>query len=173
VSVGCVQGDVCVGCVRGDVCVGCVCWMCVLDVCGGMWAPHLALGVPLAQLGLLGVVEPLHLDHHAGGPRLPEVLDASDVGEAGPAGGEEHGAVAHPHGVAPPHHRLVEELAGLPLQTPPLGRGDTRGYWSENNNITWDSIISSQMLSWSQSESALLSDCFLFCFVKLVLNVEH
>lgn len=48
--------------------------------------PYLAIAVPLAQFGLLGVVEPLHLDHHAGGPGLPEALDAADVGQVGAAG---------------------------------------------------------------------------------------
>lgn len=44
-----------------------------------MWM-YLAVTVPLAQLGLLWVVEPLDLHHHAGAPRLPEVLDAAHVG---------------------------------------------------------------------------------------------
>ena len=56
-------------------------------------APHPAVAVPLAQARLLGVVEPLDPDHHAGAPRLPERLHPAHVGQLGAPGRQEHGTV--------------------------------------------------------------------------------
>lgn len=42
---------------------------------------YLAISMPLAQLGLFRVVEPLDFDHHTGGPGFPEVLNSTNVWE--------------------------------------------------------------------------------------------
>lgn len=81
---------------------------------------YLSVMVPLPQARLLGMVEPLDPDHHAGGPGLPEALHPPHVGQLGPTGGQEHSTIPHMHRLTTTHNRLVEQLTGLTLQTTPL-----------------------------------------------------
>ena len=75
----------------------------------------LAVVVPLAQLGLFRMVEPLDLDHHAGAPGLPQVLYAAHIGQVRPSCRQEHGTVSHLHRVFASHDGLVEQLLGFSL----------------------------------------------------------
>lgn len=58
----------------------------VLILVAGLVQGVLAILQPLAELGLFGMVEPLHLDYHAAGPGFPEALDATYIGEVGTSG---------------------------------------------------------------------------------------
>lgn len=88
-------------------------------------SPHLPVTLPLPQLGLLWVVEPLDLHHHVAAPRLPHALDAANVGQVGPPSRQEDGTVPDVQRLLAPDDGLVEQLPGLPLHAPPL-QGDTQ-----------------------------------------------
>ena len=80
---------------------------------------QLQVKLPSAGLNLFGMVEPLHLHHHAPVPRLPQHLDLPDVGPVTPARREEDGAVVDVEAVLAPLDRAEEELLGLALAARP------------------------------------------------------
>ena len=80
---------------------------------------QLQVKLPSACLDLFGMVEPLHLHHHAPVARLPQHLDLPDVGTVAPARGEEDGAVVDVEAVLSSLDGAEEELLGLALATRP------------------------------------------------------
>lgn len=81
---------------------------------------YLLVGEFFAWVGLLWVVEPVDSDHHVAAPGLPHALDASDEGQVGSAGGQEHGTVADADHLSASNDGLVEELLSLALHTTSL-----------------------------------------------------
>lgn len=82
--------------------------------------PHLPIALPLPQLGLLGMVEPFDLHHHVAAPRLPQALDAADIGQVGSSGRQEDGTVPDAQHLLASDNGLVEEFPGLSLHAAPL-----------------------------------------------------
>lgn len=83
-------------------------------------APHLPIALPLPQLGLLGMVEPFDLHHHVAAPRLPQALDAADIGQVGSSSRQEDCTVPDAQSLLASDDGLVEEFPGLPLHASPL-----------------------------------------------------
>lgn len=85
---------------------------------------YLLVGEFLAGVRLLWMIEPVDPDHHVAAPRLPHALDAADEGQVGPAGGQEHGAVADADHLSSSHDGLVEELLSFALHAASLRRSE-------------------------------------------------
>lgn len=78
----------------------------------------------LAQLGLLGMVEPLDFDNHVAAPGFPHAFNAANVWQMWSSSRQEDSAVTDAQSLLAPYNCLVEQFPCFPFHATALQEKD-------------------------------------------------